>query len=30
VDACPVGALSMSQEFLLADYDRFSRNLVVE
>ncbi len=30
VDVCPVGALSRSQEFLLADYDRFSPNLVVE
>lgn len=30
VDVCPVNALSRSQEFLLADYDRFSPNLVVE
>jgi ferredoxin len=30
VDVCPVGALSRSQEFLLADYDRFASNLVVE
>ncbi|MCD5408129.1 4Fe-4S binding protein [Candidatus Bipolaricaulota bacterium] len=30
VDACPVDALSMSEDFLLADYDRFSENLVVE
>lgn len=30
VDICPVGALSQSQDFLLADYDRFSPNLIVE
>lgn len=30
VDACPVNALSMTEEFLLADYDRFSENLIVE
>jgi len=30
VDVCPVDALSMTEEFLLADYDRFSENLVVE
>jgi len=30
VDACPVDALAMSQEFLLADYDRFSEGLIVE
>jgi len=30
VDVCPVGALSRSQEFLLANYDRFAPDLVVE
>jgi formate hydrogenlyase subunit 6/NADH:ubiquinone oxidoreductase subunit I len=30
VAACPVDALSMSEEFLLADYDRFSEDLIVE
>jgi len=30
VDVCPVDALSMTEEFLLADYDRFSEDLVVE
>jgi len=30
VDACPVGALSTTDEFLLADADRFSENLVVD
>lgn len=30
VDVCPVNALSRSQEFLLADYDRFAPKLVVE
>jgi len=30
VDACPVGALATTEDFLLADTDRFSQNLVVE
>lgn len=30
VDACPVAALATSREFLLADTDRRSRNLIVE
>jgi len=30
VDACPVGALSTTPDFLLADTDRFSDNLIVE
>jgi NAD(P)H-quinone oxidoreductase subunit I len=30
VDACPVGALATTQEFLLADTDRFSENLVID
>ncbi|MFC2077435.1 4Fe-4S binding protein [Candidatus Bipolaricaulota bacterium] len=30
VDACPVGALATTEEFLLADTDRFSENLIVE
>jgi len=30
VDACPVGALATTEDFLLADTDRFSANLVVE
>lgn len=30
VDVCPVGALSTTTEFLLADADRFSENLIVE
>jgi len=30
VDACPVGALSTTDEFLLAEADRFSENLVVD
>ena len=29
-DACPVDALHMSDEFLLADEDRFSENMLVE
>lgn len=29
-DICPKGSLSMSGEFLLADEDRFSENLIVE
>jgi len=29
-DVCPVGALSMSDEFLLSDYDKYSKNLIVE
>jgi formate hydrogenlyase subunit 6/NADH:ubiquinone oxidoreductase subunit I len=30
VDACPVDALATTEEFLLADVDRFSKNLVVD
>ncbi len=30
VDACPVDALSTTPNFLLADTDRFSENLIVE
>ncbi len=30
VDACPVGALQTTEEFLLADTDRFSENLIIE
>lgn len=30
VDACPVDALSTTPEFLLADADRFSENLIVD
>jgi len=30
VDACPVDALSTTPEFLLADTDRFSKNLIVD
>ena len=30
VDACPVDALETTPDFLLADTDRFSENLVVE
>jgi len=30
VDACPVGALATTSDFLLADGDRFSDNLVVD
>ena len=30
VDACPVNALATSPDFLLADTDRFSKNLIVE
>ncbi len=30
VDICPTGALGLSTEFLLADTDRFSPNLIVE
>ncbi len=30
VDVCPVDALAASDDFLLADYDRFSSSLVVE
>ena len=30
VDACPVDALKATDEFLLADADRFSKNLIVE
>ena len=30
VDACPVSALSTTPDFLLADTDRFSENLVVD
>ncbi len=30
VDACPVNALATTEEFLLADTDRFSANLIVE
>jgi len=29
-DICPVNALSMSEEFLLADTDKFSKNLIVD
>lgn len=29
-DACPVDALHMSDEFLLADEDRYSENMIVE
>lgn len=29
-DVCPKGALRMSTEFLLADEDRYSENLIVE
>lgn len=29
-DVCPVNCLHMSNEFLLADYDKFSKNLIVE
>jgi len=30
VDACPVGALWTTENFLLADADRFSENLIVD
>jgi formate hydrogenlyase subunit 6/NADH:ubiquinone oxidoreductase subunit I len=30
VDACPVDALSTTPEFLLADSDRFAKNLIVD
>ncbi len=30
VDACPVDALATTPEFLLADTDRFSENLIVD
>lgn len=30
VDVCPTGALGQSSEFLLADTDRFSPNLIIE
>lgn len=30
VDACPVNALATTEEFLLADADRFSRQLIVD
>jgi formate hydrogenlyase subunit 6/NADH:ubiquinone oxidoreductase subunit I len=30
VDVCPVGALATTTDFLLADADRFSENLIVE
>ncbi len=30
VDVCPVDALAVSDEFLLADYERFSPSLIVE
>jgi len=30
VDVCPVNALATTEEFLLADTDRFSENLIVE
>jgi len=30
VDVCPVNCLSTSQEFLLADTDRFSENLIID
>jgi formate hydrogenlyase subunit 6/NADH:ubiquinone oxidoreductase subunit I len=30
VDACPVGALAMTDEFLLANTDRFSENLIID
>lgn len=30
VDVCPVNCLSTTEEFLLADADRFSENLVVQ
>ena len=30
VDACPVGALQTTEEFLLAGTDRFAENLIVE
>ncbi len=30
VDVCPVDALAVSDDFLLADYDRFSPSLIVE
>jgi formate hydrogenlyase subunit 6/NADH:ubiquinone oxidoreductase subunit I len=30
VDACPVGALATTVEFLLADTNRFSENLIIE
>ena len=30
VDACPVAALKTTEEFLLADTDRFPENLIVE
>jgi len=29
-DVCPVSCLSMSNEFLLADTDKYSQNLIVE
>jgi formate hydrogenlyase subunit 6/NADH:ubiquinone oxidoreductase subunit I len=29
-DVCPVNCLSMSNEFLLADTDKYSQNLIVE
>lgn len=30
VDVCPVNALQTTEEFLLADTDRFSENLIIE
>jgi formate hydrogenlyase subunit 6/NADH:ubiquinone oxidoreductase subunit I len=30
VDACPVNALATTPDFLLADTDRFSKNLIVD
>jgi len=30
VDACPVNAIGQSAEFLLADTDRFSKNLILQ
>lgn len=30
VDVCPVDALGISDDFLLADYDRFSPSLILE
>ncbi|MCX6665898.1 MAG: 4Fe-4S binding protein, partial [Euryarchaeota archaeon] len=29
-DVCPVNCLSMSNEFLLADTDKYSKDLIVE
>lgn len=30
IDVCPVKVLAMSNEFLLADYDKYSKELIVE